>query len=189
MNVIEKYLPTLDSTGNSAIDKVKARLCVDGRAQNRADYLITEIEAPTANIASIFTIAQIAVVGNRHVIVAQIVEVGSPYVTHHDVTVPHHCDLCNCEYGCNVSSRCLDLSDEVVSPVLGSPVPVHAQSCFVNCAVAGFVQRREILLNHVHVRPQHLTPLLLLPTPTSNINIKFSTSRTFFADLNVPRFQ
>jgi hypothetical protein len=62
MNVVEKYLPTLNSTGNRAIDKVKARLCVDGdgRAQNRADYLITKIEAPTANFASIFTVAQIA---------------------------------------------------------------------------------------------------------------------------------
>ena len=69
MNVIEKYLPTLDSTGNRAIDKVKARLCVDGRAQDRADYLITEIEAPTASIASIFTIAQIAAAEKRHVMV------------------------------------------------------------------------------------------------------------------------
>jgi hypothetical protein len=75
MNVVEKYLPTLNSTGDRTIDKGKARLCVDGdgRAQNRADYPITKIEAPTANIASIFT-------------VAQIVEVGSPYVTHDDVT-------------------------------------------------------------------------------------------------------
>lgn len=41
MNVVEKYLPTLDKTGDRAVDK--ARLCVDGdgRAQNRADYLIT----------------------------------------------------------------------------------------------------------------------------------------------------
>ena len=37
MNVVEKYLPTLDETGNRAIDKVKARLCVDGRGQDRSD--------------------------------------------------------------------------------------------------------------------------------------------------------
>ena len=70
-HMYSREIPT--DAGYRAIDKVKARLCVDGRAQNRADYPITEIEAPTANIASIFT-------------VAQIVEVGSPYVTHHDVT-------------------------------------------------------------------------------------------------------
>ena len=111
MNVVEKYLPTLDSTGNSAIDNIKARLCVDrdGRAQNRVDYLITEIEAPTANIASIFA-------------VAQIVEVGSPYVTHHAVTVLHRCDLCYCEYGCEVSSRYFYLRDEVIHPILGPPI-------------------------------------------------------------------
>jgi Reverse transcriptase (RNA-dependent DNA polymerase) len=77
MNVIEKYLPTLDSTGNRAIDKVKARLCVDGRAQDRADYLITEIEAPTASTASIFTIAQIAAAEKRHVMVG---DVGTAYL-------------------------------------------------------------------------------------------------------------
>ena len=58
MNVVEKYLTTLDDTGNGAMDKVKARLCVDGRGQDSADYHITEIESPTANIASIFTVAQ-----------------------------------------------------------------------------------------------------------------------------------
>ena len=31
MNVIEKFLPPPDNTGNRAIDKVKARLCVDSR--------------------------------------------------------------------------------------------------------------------------------------------------------------
>ena len=77
MNVIEKYLPTLDSTGNRAIDKVKARLCVYGRAQDRADYLITEIEAPTASTASIFTIAQIASAEKRHVMVG---DVGTAYL-------------------------------------------------------------------------------------------------------------
>ena len=60
MNVVEKYLPTLDDTGNRAIDKVKARLCVDGRGQDRSDYHITEIESPIANVASIFTVAQVA---------------------------------------------------------------------------------------------------------------------------------
>ena len=49
MNVVEKYLPVLDHTGNRAIDKVKARLCVDGRGQDRDDYPISEIESPTAN--------------------------------------------------------------------------------------------------------------------------------------------
>jgi hypothetical protein len=77
MNIVEKYLPTLDSTGNRAIDKVKARICVDGRTQNRADYLITKIEAPTANIASIFAEAQIAAVENRHVMVG---DVGTAYL-------------------------------------------------------------------------------------------------------------
>jgi hypothetical protein len=38
MNVVEKYLPTLDSAGNRALDKVKARLCVDGRGQDRGEY-------------------------------------------------------------------------------------------------------------------------------------------------------
>ena len=52
MNVVEKYLPTLDATGKRAIDEVKARLCVDGSGQDRADYHITEIESPTANVAS-----------------------------------------------------------------------------------------------------------------------------------------
>ena len=77
MNIVEKYLPSLDSTGNHAIDKVKARLCVDGRAQDRSDYLITEIEAPTANIASIFTVAQIAAAEQRHVMVG---DVGTAYL-------------------------------------------------------------------------------------------------------------
>lgn len=77
MNVVEKYLPTLDATGNRAIDKVKARLCVDGRGQDRADYLVTEIESPTANVASIFTVAQIAAKEGRYVMVG---DVGTAYL-------------------------------------------------------------------------------------------------------------
>ena len=77
MNVVEKYLPTLDDTGNRAIDKVKARLCVDGRGQDRADYHITEIESPTANIATIFTIAQIAASEGRVIMVG---DVGTAYL-------------------------------------------------------------------------------------------------------------
>ena len=82
MNVVEKYLPTLDATGNRAIDKVKARLCVDGRGQDRADYHITEIELLTANVASIFTIAQIAASEGRFVMVG---DVGTAYLN----AIPH----------------------------------------------------------------------------------------------------
>ena len=52
MNVVEKYLPTLNETGNRAIDKVKTRLCVDGRGQDLSDYHVTEIES-----TSIFVVA------------------------------------------------------------------------------------------------------------------------------------
>ena len=67
----------LDEKGNRAIDKVKARLCVDGRGQDRADYHITDIESPTANVASIFTIAQIAASEERFIMVG---EVGTAYL-------------------------------------------------------------------------------------------------------------
>jgi Reverse transcriptase (RNA-dependent DNA polymerase) len=77
MNVVEKYLPTLDSEGNRALDKVKARLCVDGRGQDRTEYRQDEIESPTANIASIFTIAQIAAAEGRFIMVG---DVGSAYL-------------------------------------------------------------------------------------------------------------
>jgi Reverse transcriptase (RNA-dependent DNA polymerase) len=77
MNVVEKYLPTLDSDGNRALDKVKARLCVDGRGQDRTEYRREEIESPTANIASIFTIAQIAAAVGRFVMVG---DMGSAYL-------------------------------------------------------------------------------------------------------------
>ena len=77
MNVVEKYLPTLDETGNRAIDKVKARLCVDGRGQDRSNYHITEIESPTANVASIFTIAQVAAKEHRFIMVG---DVGTAYL-------------------------------------------------------------------------------------------------------------
>jgi hypothetical protein len=72
MNVVEKYLPTLDSAGNRALDKVKARLCVDGRGQDRGEYRQEEIESPTVNIASIFIIAQIAAVEGRFVMVGDV---------------------------------------------------------------------------------------------------------------------
>ena len=80
MNVVEKYLPTLNSEGDRQIDKVKARLCVDGRAQAREDYQRDEIESPTANSASIFTVAQIAAAENRFVMVG---DVGSAYLNAH----------------------------------------------------------------------------------------------------------
>ena len=62
MNVVEQYLPTVNSDGDRQIDKVKARFCVDGRAQVREDYAPDEVESPTASIAAIFTVAQIAAV-------------------------------------------------------------------------------------------------------------------------------
>jgi Reverse transcriptase (RNA-dependent DNA polymerase) len=77
MNVVEKYLPTLDPDGNRAIDKVKARLCVDGRGQDRDDYRPEDIESLTANISSIFTVAQIAAAEQRFVMVG---DVGSAYL-------------------------------------------------------------------------------------------------------------
>ena len=52
MNVVEKYLTTVNSDGDHQIDKIKARFCVDGRAQVR-----DEVESPTASIAAIFTVA------------------------------------------------------------------------------------------------------------------------------------
>ena len=59
------------------IDKVKARFCVDGRAQIREDYKADEVESPTATIASMFTVAQIAAVENRFIMVG---DVGSAYL-------------------------------------------------------------------------------------------------------------
>ena len=58
--VTEKFLPTVDSSGNSELDKIKARFCVDGRDQVRSDYRTDEIESPTASMAAIFTVAQLA---------------------------------------------------------------------------------------------------------------------------------
>lgn len=52
MNVVVQYLPILDETGTGPIEKVKGRLCVDVRALDRADYLVTEIAAPMANIVA-----------------------------------------------------------------------------------------------------------------------------------------
>ena len=56
------------------IDKVKARFCVDGRAQIREDYKADEVESPTATM---FTVAQIAAVENRFIMVGG---VGSAYL-------------------------------------------------------------------------------------------------------------
>ena len=77
MNVVEKYLPTLNSQGDRELEKVKARLCVDGRAQSREDYRPDEVESPTASIASIFSIAQIAAAEKRFVMVG---DVGTAYL-------------------------------------------------------------------------------------------------------------
>ena len=77
MNVTEKFLPTLNSEGNRENDKIKARFCVDGRGQVRADYKPEEIESPTASIAAIFTIAQLAAAEKRFVMVG---DVGSAYL-------------------------------------------------------------------------------------------------------------
>ena len=77
MNVVEKYLPYLDSDGNRKIDKVKARFCVDGRAQVRDDYRPEDIESPTASMAAIFATAQIAAAEQRFIMVG---DVGSAYL-------------------------------------------------------------------------------------------------------------
>ena len=77
MNIVEKYHPTLDEKGDRSVDKVKARLCVDGRAQERGQYRPDEIESPTASISSIFTIAQIAAAEERFVMIG---DVGSAYL-------------------------------------------------------------------------------------------------------------
>ena len=80
MNVTEKFLPTVDSNGNRELDKIKARFCVDGRAQVRADYNSDEIESPTASMAVIFTVAQIAAAEKRFIMVG---DVGSAYLNAH----------------------------------------------------------------------------------------------------------
>ena len=77
MNVVEKYHPTVDANGDRQVDKVKARLCVDGRAQLRDNYRPEEIESPTASISSIFAIAQIAAAQDRFVMIG---DVGSAYL-------------------------------------------------------------------------------------------------------------
>ena len=77
MNVVEKYLPTLNSNGDRQMDKVKARFCVDGRAQVREDNAADEVGSPTASIAAIFTVSQIAAVENRFIMVG---DVGSAYL-------------------------------------------------------------------------------------------------------------
>lgn len=77
MNVLKKYLPTLDPDGNRAIDKVEERLCVDARGLDRGAYRPEDIELPTANISSIFTVAQIAAAERRFVMAG---DVGSAYL-------------------------------------------------------------------------------------------------------------
>ena len=72
MNITEKFLPTLNSEGNREIDKVKDRFCVDGRAQVRTDYKPDEIESPTASMAAIFTVAQLAAAEKRFVMVGDV---------------------------------------------------------------------------------------------------------------------
>ena len=77
MNVVEKYLPTLNSNGDRQIDKAKALFGMDGRAQVREDYAADDVESPTVNIAAIFTVAQIAAAENRFIMVG---DVGSAYL-------------------------------------------------------------------------------------------------------------
>ena len=84
MNVVEKYHPTVDANGDRQVDKVKARLCVDGRAQLRDNYRPEEIESPTASISSIFAIAQISAAQDRLVHRHISVQIRRPHVTHHD---------------------------------------------------------------------------------------------------------
>ena len=80
MNIVEKYHPALDEKGARSVEKVKARLCVDGRAQDRDYYRPDEIESPTASISSIFTVAQIAAAEERFVMIG---DVGSAYLNAH----------------------------------------------------------------------------------------------------------
>ena len=50
---------------------------MDGRAQVREDYAADEVESPTASIAAILTVAQIAAAENRFIMVG---DVGSAYL-------------------------------------------------------------------------------------------------------------
>ena len=77
MNAVEKYLPTVNFNGYRQIDKVKARFCVEERAQVREEYAPDEAESPTLSIAAIFTLAQIPAVENRFIMVG---DVGSAYL-------------------------------------------------------------------------------------------------------------
>ena len=47
VNITEKFLPTLNDSGEREIDKVKARLC----AHSREDYLPEKVVSSTASIA------------------------------------------------------------------------------------------------------------------------------------------
>ena len=84
MNVTEKWLPDLDEKGTRMLDKIKARFCVDGRGQDRAEYAKEEIESPTAYFISICTVAQIAAQEKRFVCVG---DVGTAYL---NATMPSH---------------------------------------------------------------------------------------------------
>ena len=82
MNIVEKYHPTVDDNGERSVDKVKARLCVDGRTQERSTYRPQEIESVTASIAAIYSIAQLAAAEGRFTMVG---DVGSAYL---DASMP-----------------------------------------------------------------------------------------------------
>ena len=77
MRVDEKFIPRIGNDGNRLLDKIKARFCVDGRGQIRADYLPEEIESPTACIPSVFTVSMIAAAQGRCVRVG---DVGTAYL-------------------------------------------------------------------------------------------------------------
>ena len=82
MNVVEKYHPPVDANGDRQVDKVKARLCVDGRAQLSDNYRPDEIESSTACVSSIFAIAQIAAAQDRFVMIG---DMGSAYPISRDM--------------------------------------------------------------------------------------------------------
>ena len=84
MNITEKWLPDLDEKGTRLLDKIKARFCVDGRGQDRAEYDKTEIESPTAYFISICCVAQTAAQERRFVCVG---DVGTAYL---NAMMPSH---------------------------------------------------------------------------------------------------
>ena len=76
-NLTNKYLPLLGDDGNRIIDKVKARLCAGGDKQDRSTFTKEESSSPTANITSIFAVAQIAAAEGRTVMIG---DVGSAFL-------------------------------------------------------------------------------------------------------------